>query len=111
MALGSGVHGTPYRRARALWEWALSGEGYFDGRLVLAGHAEPGALAGWHYLNAAWAAMVDAIGMEEAEKLMDRATIPGPDVDPLDSDWGTSASALRDLQEIMALVPSAAPVT
>jgi len=55
--------------------------------------------------------MVDAIGMEESEKLMDRATIPGPDVDPLDSDWGTSASALRDLQEIMALVPSAAPVT
>jgi hypothetical protein len=55
--------------------------------------------------------LVDMVGFEEAEKIVGDDTVPAPGTNPLESNWGTSAVAQRQIQEIMALVPPAAPVT
>jgi hypothetical protein len=54
--------------------------------------------------------LVDLIGFEEANKLMAETGIPPRGTDPLNSDWGSSPAAQQQLQEVMALIPQAAPV-
>lgn len=57
-----------------------------------------------------WALAVDALGAEETrEHLAEIMGQRGPDVNPVDTDWGMSPEAQAQLRKMSGMIPSAAP--